>query len=122
LALFKTGADAKKVLDTYKLKAKDTAELNVTSLTSVFGGKENNNDIKILYGLSKVHPVPDHYFDVDNFYYVVKLLDLKKDSTEMTEEENQAAIKKYQESVSTALETSLIKSLRDKAKIAIHQP
>lgn len=122
LALFKTGGDTKKLLDLYQLKAKDTAELSVTSFGSIFGGKENKSDIKVLYGLNKTRPVPDHYFDVDNTYYVVKLLDLKIEDTEMTDEENQAAIKKYQESLSTALEASLIKSLRDKAKIVLRKP
>lgn len=123
LALFKTGGDTKKLLeDLYQLKAKETAELSVTSLGSVFGGKENLDDIKVLYGLNKAHPVPDRYFDVDNTYYVVKLLDLKTESTEMTDEENQAAIKKYQENLSTALEGSLIKSLRSKAKIVLRKP
>lgn len=122
LALFKAGADTTKTLESYHLKAKDTGELSVTSLSSVFGGKKNQDDIKVLYGLNKAHPVPEKYFEVDNTYYVVKLLDLKTNSAEMTEEESQAALGKYQERVSTALEAALIKSLRDKAKIAIRKP
>lgn len=122
LALFKKGGDTTKALEVYNLKAKDTAELGITSLSSVFGGKENLDDIKILYGLSKAHPVPDKYFEVDNHYYIVKLLDIKTDSSEMTDEESQAAIKKYQENISTALEAALIKSLRDKAKISLRKP
>lgn len=72
-ANWKKNQDITALLKKNDLRKKNTGELSLVQLKSVFDGQENLEDIKILINLSEKSPFPENYFTFDNFYYLVKL-------------------------------------------------
>lgn len=121
LALWKSKKDISDSLKEYNLKQNDTEELSYSQLKSVFGGKADTKSIQILTSLSMETPFPSTYADVDNFYYVVKLVDVIKPLSELTEENLEGIKEKYQNDIVTDLKLSFIEDLRSHAKIKVFE-
>lgn len=102
-----------------QLEATKTRELRQTELKSVFDGTQDIPAIKALLGLTEKKPFPPSYFDVGDFYYLVKLEKLTPAAkpTPETVDETKAQLATQ---LANIIESAWIRDLRRQADVEIH--
>lgn len=114
---WKSGGKIDSLLKTQKLQNKDTGELSPIQLKNIFDGQERFDDIKTLAELTMTKPFPSTLFATDNYYYLVKLTNLKTPKSDLKDEEIEKLKSDYQEKMASTLQSAWISDLTSRAKI-----
>lgn len=118
--LWKSGKNIDDWLKTHRLTKKETPELTYRRIKFIFGGKGETKHLKSAIALTKKDPFPDAPIKEGNYYYLIKLVDMKKPESRNLETEQLAKMKEsYQKSVTAQLQNSYIKYLNNKADVEV---
>lgn len=118
-AKWKKGEPLDDFLTTNELEKIPSRELKLTELKAVFDGKQDVALIRELLKLTEKTTFPENYFDVDQFYYLVKLDSLTLAPTP-SDQDLTGTREQLMAEQSNTIESAWIRELRRTANIKIH--
>ncbi|MBF0105896.1 MAG: SurA N-terminal domain-containing protein [Deltaproteobacteria bacterium] len=120
---WKKGTNIQPLLDEYKLSQTNMPDITYSKIKSVFGGKGEIKNLKEIISLTTENPFTSAVIKEDNYYYIVKLTDIKKTETSSEESEQSLTTLKetYSEEIASSLQSAFIKDLRKDAKIQFNE-
>lgn len=118
-AKWQKGEKLDELLKKNSLEESKTRELRQTELKAVFDGTQEIPAIKALLTLSEKKPFPSTYFEVGNFYYLVKLEKLSL-ATEPSDQDLATAKEQLSAELANTLQSAWLRDLRREADIKIH--
>lgn len=121
IALFNSESKLDAYLKEQGLTKKQTSELSIAKLETVFGGRAQVANAQALLQLSDKSPLTKEALSEENNLFVVKLVSKQEPTLDPASDMYSASADRVQETVSASLKSAYIKSLREKAEIEFNQ-